>query len=327
MMRLPISVFCLLAISAGPLWAAGEANEAHVFEFDYDHQIEAPVLSPPPETPSIIPMGPEASVVIPPPPVIEPEPEFTPPPPIEPIVVPPVPAPPAATEKPPLAATSKEEVVEGVITIIGEPDPPAPEPPVKTEDDAPGLDSLFAPAEPEPEEKTAAKPYSTDTNMERPAAPAPEPVAAEKPVKEVVVVVKDEEKAAAQSAPPTPPDKPAAKTGKAKTKAGRTAGTAAAKADPALGKDHRYRFWLLASRTWNLSMSKANYYRGTQSISNRVELYPIDQVKFPTVGRVAIYTPPAGAVPAVPAQPVYSGTGRNSAGAQVIDIRYFPRQK
>lgn len=87
MMKFPRAMLCLslFLFAAAPLGAAEGASDAHVFEFDYDNPIEAPVLTQPEEA-AAIPMEAEKSIVIPPPPPAETmaagEPAFTPPPPV-----------------------------------------------------------------------------------------------------------------------------------------------------------------------------------------------------------------------------------------------------
>ncbi len=72
MTKLSIALLGLFLLAPLPLLAAGPpASETHVFEFDYDHQIEAPVLNPPAnaaaappeaeETPAPLPLKPADS--------------------------------------------------------------------------------------------------------------------------------------------------------------------------------------------------------------------------------------------------------------------------
>ncbi|MCL2029717.1 MAG: hypothetical protein FWG97_04800 [Deltaproteobacteria bacterium] len=214
---LRISLFFFLAFLGWPLSALAQGSGSEVlqiFEFDYDQQKTAPMVNLPPvktETPAAAPSPVPAPVAAPPAPAKAPEikPVAKP---IAPIAAPPAaPAPRAAAPaKPPAKPAAPASVKNGVITIIGEPDPPG----AKYDDYLPdhrAEEINLSPAGLPPTTSVPAKPGEARVEKAgtgKPAARRPAPAAAPQP-------------------PPPPP---------------------AAAADFKPGSVHRY--WQLAQNNW-----------------------------------------------------------------------------
>lgn len=186
MIKIFVALMCCVVFLPAPLWAA----DTHVFEFDYDNQIEAPVLNVPAAT--AIPLETQEAIVIPPPPVeVE------------------------TAEPAPVAA---EEAT---------------------------LDLLFMPVE------AADAPKPKKPEKVSPPAPA---VKAPAPKLEIATAI---EKAATQTkaAPVKATPKAQVKKERAQMSAALPVKVSPLRADDSFyRRDPRYRFWLIATRTWNLSI-------------------------------------------------------------------------
>lgn len=310
-MRRMILLACLLTFSLSSTLSlrAEQAEELQIFEFDYDHQNEAPFVNLPPTLQTPPPRSAPAQAAKP---AAAPPAAKAAPAPGQPAAAQPVPAPvkpeaPVFVEDPISQAPPAAETQPKVITIIGEPQSPAPKPGLSDEE---LLETLFSspqpqgtpaapqPAAPQNPESISLSPAGAPPTTSVPAKPG-EALVEKKGTKTPIVVAPGVSPATVSvskgsgKAPAAP-----AKSGAAPRKAAgrKTASPQPVKAAEAATRTPGgalypvapgrtaadYRFWELAMANWS-KVSGADYASGS-SLSRSRAVYPIDKALIPTAG-------------------------------------------